>query len=160
MSPDQYFLASPTARGDTPGMEPHLDPDNPIVKTLAEGGWDVIFIGPHVEHGGGTVVIGGSIRVGAITPDQFGGWRFEPGGTEHSVGVRRTGVEQERTEPLKPATTSFVAMCMAWIHDNALPGVDSRGVWRGFGHERFDDAQAEALAHEHREAFVQEYTVA
>lgn len=85
---------------------------------------------------------------------------FEAGGAELSVGVRRTGAERERVEPLEPTPTFFVAMCTAWIHDIALPGVDSRGVWRGLGHERFDDAQAEAVSHEHPEAFVQEYTSA
>jgi hypothetical protein len=58
-------------------------------------------------------------------------------------------------EPPPTATTQYVAMCQE-PHE-AAPSVSAEGIWFGTTFDRYEDAQAEASAHEHASAYVSIY---
>jgi hypothetical protein len=133
--------------------------NHPIMQTMRGSGFEIVHIGPHVLHGGGSghaTVLYGGLPIGTVDRDGFGEWEFTPGDPGAHVEVVQPTVE--RVEPVEPAPTLFVAMCTAFVHDPIQPGVDPQGVWYGTAFQSSGDADAERLAHEHGEAFVHTYT--
>jgi hypothetical protein len=152
----------------------HPFANHPIVKTLAEHGFDTTHISTDLLGPGGgllhghhsaTVFVGG-MPVGYLTeqPPDSGEWEFQYGTTDLSgpaVTVRPEHSKRRpvrREHPVERPQTLFVASCTAWQHPPDDWGVTPEGVWFGPLCTTETEAQTWADGHEHTEAQVTPYT--
>ena len=97
-------------RRDTPLMNETHSPTIRSCRRCAGLGFEIVHIGPHVLHGGGSghaTVLYGGLPIGTVDRDGFGEWEFTPGDPGAHVEVVQPTVE--RVEPVEPAPTLFLA---------------------------------------------------
>lgn len=130
------------------GIEEILD--DQMVEQLRDEGFEVVHVGPTLEHHHGAITLVGSsggMPIGTMRQDEDTGlWSITAGGGSGTGGQPTRG-EEARGE--SAATVLFAARCDSSDHAAGDSGVSSDGRW--FGSVFDTEAAAQRQADEHNQ---------
>jgi hypothetical protein len=124
--------------------------DDQMLEQLRDAGFEVVHVGPTLEHHHGAITLVGSsggMPIGTMRQDdETGLWSITPGGGGVSGGAPRPG---EEAGGERAPTMLFAARCDSSEHVAGESGVSSDGRW--FGSVFDTEAAAQRQADEHNQ---------
>jgi hypothetical protein len=124
--------------------------DDKMVELLRSEGFEVVHVGPTLEHHHGAITLVGSsggLPIGTMRQDEETGlWEITPD-TGGGVTGGETTTGSEESSGGRGPTIMFAARCDSFDHAAGDPGVSSDGRWFGSVFDTEEAAQRQAAEH-------------